>query len=56
MAEKVSGWLRGREGEMLAFLTTLARMESPSSHRPSQHRILEWLEGRTLPGVAALMA
>lgn len=45
IVEMVSGWLRGREGEMLAFLTDLARMESPSSHRPSQHHILEWLEG-----------
>lgn len=45
MAETVLGWVRQREGEMLSFLTSLARMESPSSHRPSQHRILEWLEG-----------
>ncbi|MDG1572034.1 M20 family metallopeptidase [Robiginitalea sp. M366] len=42
-AARVTAWLEAHQQEQLEFLETLACMESPSSQKSAQHRLLEWL-------------
>lgn len=43
IAQQVTQWLQEQQEEAMAFLSCLARMESPSSDAPAQVRIQEWL-------------
>lgn len=46
ITKEVQNWMNSRTDSMKEFIKELARMESPSSDRRAQQRILKWMEER----------